>query len=133
MARFNYGPSKAVDTSIATWFCSNFDVGHSWWRLDLGDGRYIHKIDILPRSHPTDAFAFRDVEIRVGTTDLSSGDFTSWTLYAHYMGPYTVQGGRLLFTSYEGIPGRYISVQRGMNVTEAALKILDFKVYVRIH
>lgn len=81
-----------------------------WWMVDLGAERTIYNIIILTR-HDCCYERFHDVEIRIGNTLRTDGDFSTHTLISFYKGPYTLDQGSLVYTFCNGIKGRYLSVK----------------------
>ncbi|XP_045136051.1 uncharacterized protein LOC123519006 isoform X2 [Portunus trituberculatus] len=104
----SYNSSLAVDTletDDRTMFHSGNDDPHPWWLLDLGETRIIHEIQILPRLNYIPE-RFRFVEIRIGDVQPTNGDFSSFTLFSTYKGPYSSTLGRLSCARNDGLSGR---------------------------
>ncbi|XP_045607988.2 uncharacterized protein [Procambarus clarkii] len=125
-----YDQSKAIDADLATWFAS---LGGSeqrpWWMLDLANVLCICRIQLLPRGAPDDSLYFRDIEVRVGSTNVTNGNFSSWALYATYPGPYSYGGGYIDLLKPVGVCGRYISVQRVVD-NPSSLKLFNVNVFI---
>lgn len=52
------------------------------------------------------------LQIRVGEVRVNNGDFSSYTLFATYTGPYAVVQGRIKCTKGDGVRGRFVSIQK---------------------
>lgn len=82
-----------------------------WWMVDLGGEKTIYHITILPRQNCCPE-RFHDIELRIGDTLETNGDFSSHRLLAIYKGHYALDQGRLKYTFYTGVKGRYISLKK---------------------
>lgn len=75
---------------------------------------------------------FLHLQIRVGEEYVSNGNFTSYTLFAIYPGPYTAAQDRLSCVGRaEGVRGRFVSIQKVKAVAGSTyLQIVDVNVFV---
>ncbi|KAK7072182.1 hypothetical protein SK128_012171 [Halocaridina rubra] len=71
-ASSSFGPGKAVDTDVTTWYCSTFNEINSWWRVDLGSMYYVHTVDVYPRDAFDDAYFFHQIEVGTKKCSLSN-------------------------------------------------------------
>ncbi|XP_068246339.1 uncharacterized protein [Palaemon carinicauda] len=83
-----------------------------WWQVDLTEDRIIYQVQIFPRQHRRYFKRFENMEIRVGVAFKGDGDLSSYTLLCSYLKKYDPAEGHILCSSYSGIVGRYISVQK---------------------
>ncbi|XP_066968160.1 uncharacterized protein [Macrobrachium rosenbergii] len=118
-------------SSVLPWWCSEITDANSWWKLDMLGSFWVHGIDLLPRAASDDYYLFHRVEVRVGSVDVLDGNFSAWTLFAFYPGPYQINSGYLKFVSAEGVFGKYIAVRKGPYPPMGGLKLMDVKVTVR--
>ncbi|XP_063889727.1 uncharacterized protein LOC135116297 [Scylla paramamosain] len=129
---YKYIPSKAVD--IETDETKN-TMYHSqrekkpWWLLDLGEIRTIHAVEIISRQDCCPE-RLHDVEIRVG--NYSSTDFSHYTLFSTYAGPYSVDQGRLSCVKADGVSGRFVAILKVKQPPiPTPLQLVDVNVLVR--
>ncbi|XP_064098666.1 uncharacterized protein LOC135209825 [Macrobrachium nipponense] len=115
----------AVDRNTTTGYTSVSNVYQPFWIIDLGEIRDVYEVRILP--HEYGSF-FSNIEIRLGMNLLTTGNFSSYVLLATYPGPYTWSDMVYLSCYSEGVPGRYLSVQKMLS-NNATLAILEVEVY----
>lgn len=77
------------------------------------------------------SFVSLSLQVRVGEVYVNNGDFSSYTLFATYVGPYTKTQGRLSCARGYGVRGRFVSIKKvkAENGT-APLQIIDVNVFV---
>ncbi|XP_066963378.1 fucolectin-5-like [Macrobrachium rosenbergii] len=120
-------PGKAVDGFLAEYGYYSGLLVKPWWQVDLGEVRLIYQIQIYPRQILYTRF--HDVEVRVGTTFISNGIFSAYSFLCSYTKVYELAEGYLLCSRYNGVIGRYVSIQ----ITAAAaeyLQLMEVKVFV---
>ncbi|XP_064078431.1 uncharacterized protein LOC135195844 [Macrobrachium nipponense] len=102
-------PEMAVDDSNSTIFHSVKEI-RPWWLIDLGSERVFYHILILSRqdSNPQ---RLHDLEIRLGNSLETPGNFSSFDRLNFFEGPYKKEDGFLMYTFPKGVKGRYISLQ----------------------
>ncbi|XP_068229116.1 uncharacterized protein [Palaemon carinicauda] len=104
-----------IDTGI-NYYHSHTSVLHPWWYVDLGENKLVNEIHVLPYgSDGQHARFFTTIEIRIGQVlPATSGDFSSWPLFAYYPGPPTKDRIYLKFSANSTQPlcGRYVSIQK---------------------
>ncbi|XP_068229215.1 pentraxin fusion protein-like [Palaemon carinicauda] len=103
------GPEYVIDGNDNSLFHSKQEE-RPWWMIDLGSERVIYHIMILSRQ---DRWAGRlqDLEIRLGSSKQTTGDFSSYGLLYLFKGPYRQEDGYLMYTFIHGVKGRYLSLQ----------------------
>ncbi|KAK7082079.1 hypothetical protein SK128_011284 [Halocaridina rubra] len=99
----------AVDGNDATYYHSAL-VLNPWWLVDLGEQKTIYQVLLLSRQDCCPE-RFHDVEIRIGNELKTTGDFNAYKLIHFYTGPYSSAEGFLQCSFYNGITGRYLSIQ----------------------
>ncbi|XP_069181138.1 uncharacterized protein [Procambarus clarkii] len=122
--------SRGDDNNLTTYYHSQPGLVYPWWVLDLGNTHIIHHINILPRPGYY-SFRFHNIEVRVGNIREESGNFSSFSLFSTYVGPYSDTMGNLSCYRRDGVTGRYISVQR-VTPEDDMLQISDVRVFVLI-
>ncbi|XP_045135654.1 fucolectin-like [Portunus trituberculatus] len=129
-----YNPSMAVDnleTDDSTIFHSDMNDLLPWWLLDLGESRMIHEVQILPRRDCCE-YRFHDVEIRIGDVQPTNGDFSSFTLFSTYKGPYSSTLGRLSCARSDGLSGRFVVIMKVEVISGSEyLQMADVNVFVQ--
>ncbi|KAK7085924.1 hypothetical protein SK128_004806, partial [Halocaridina rubra] len=69
--------------------------------------------------------------VRIGKELITDGDLSSYALMSFFPGPYKNGDGYILCSRYEGVRGRYISIQRATSGT-TQLMLLDVRVYALV-
>ncbi|XP_068246258.1 uncharacterized protein [Palaemon carinicauda] len=122
-------PNYAVDGSLdESKFYHSSTLFKPWWWVDLGEEKIIHQIQIYPRQHNSYDHRFYDVEVRVGNILVNNGNFSSYTLLCTYEKNYVYLEGQLLCTRYNGVIGRYVSIQI-IDTRSSVLQISEVAVY----
>ncbi|KAG0713388.1 6-pyruvoyl tetrahydrobiopterin synthase [Chionoecetes opilio] len=127
----NANPSYAVDTieTDETMFHSMPEPS-PWWLLDLHSTQRIHDVQILSRRECCSE-RFHNVEIRVGDRRRHDGDFSSYTLFSKYAGPYTPDQGRLSCARGDGVSVD-VTVRGPVDeVTGMVINVSDLKVIIQ--
>ncbi|XP_068246549.1 uncharacterized protein [Palaemon carinicauda] len=125
----SYTSEKAVDGLI-----DDANMYHSgtlvkpWWWVDLGEEKIIYQIQIYPRQSSLYDHRFHDVEVRVGNILINHGNFSSYTLLCTYEKVYVRSEGQLLCTRYNGVNGRYVSIQI-IDTASAILQVNEVAVH----
>ncbi|XP_050688369.1 uncharacterized protein LOC126981394 [Eriocheir sinensis] len=126
-----YAPGRAVDLDETdnSQFISETSDTSPWWLLYLGVTQTVYEIQIMTRRNYAPG-RFHDVEVRVGNEYIANGNFSSYTLFATYKGPYNPAQGRLSCLSDGGVRGIYVSIKKMMVEYDSHLQIADVKVFV---
>ncbi|KAK8388478.1 hypothetical protein O3P69_020459 [Scylla paramamosain] len=126
--------SMAVDTieTDDSMFHSAVDDSQPWWLLDLGETRVIHEVQILPRRNCCH-YRFHDIDIRIGDVQPANGDFSSFTPFSTYKGPYSAALGRLSCARGDGLSGRFVVIMRVIRngPDDYPLHIADVNIFVQ--
>ncbi|KAG7161822.1 uncharacterized protein LOC121874665 [Homarus americanus] len=121
---------KATDRNDTTMYHSKPGWVFPWWMVDLGRNRDIHHVRILPRPGYY-SFRFHHIEIRLGQVLETSGNFSSYSLFAVYNEYYKSAMMHLSCYNKEGVNARYVSIQR-VTPEDDMLHILEVQVFVLI-
>ncbi|KAK8388968.1 hypothetical protein O3P69_020732 [Scylla paramamosain] len=101
-----------------------------WWLLDLGETRVIHEVQILPRRNCC-PFRFHDIEIRIGDVQPANGNFSSFTPFSTYKGPYSAALGRLSCARGDGLSGRFVVIIKVIPGDQYVLQVADVNIFVQ--
>nr|XP_045590548.1 uncharacterized protein LOC123752540 [Procambarus clarkii] len=104
---------------------------YPWWVVDLGQARLISYLNIYTRQNCCSE-RFHDIEIRVGATLEASGNFSSYTLFSTYKGPYSTTLGSLYCFRKDGVVGRFISIQRVTPELADHLQLIEVFVWAKM-
>ncbi|XP_042235885.1 uncharacterized protein LOC121875400 [Homarus americanus] len=119
--------SNAVDASgQSTCYLGESSTEHPkpWWLIDLGGKYTITLVEML--TWEGGVSDFKNVEVRVGVSLMTDGDFTTYLLFGFYAGP-NLTGEPVTFTSGPGVTGRYLSVQ----AESSYLDLCDIRIEVQ--
>ncbi|XP_064121479.1 fucolectin-5-like isoform X3 [Macrobrachium nipponense] len=125
----SYEAMMAIDDSDCTIFHSAGEI-RPWWLIDLGPERVFYHILILGRQDCCSGRLY-DLEIRLGNSLETPGNFSSFDLLNFFKGPYKKEDGFLVYTFPKGVKGRYLSLQIVADKEEylqlATVKVIGLK------
>lgn len=100
-----------------------------WWIVDLREMRAVHQIQIFTRQDCC-YDRLHSLEVRIGSTLRTDGNFSSYILMATYQGPYSLNEGHVICSHFTGVDGRYVAIYKNSNILEA-LQLSEVKVYAK--
>ncbi|XP_069164211.1 fucolectin-5-like [Procambarus clarkii] len=121
--------SLAVDGVIDdnSMYHSDIYLVYPWWVVDLAANFTITEIQIFSRTDCCSA-RLHNVEVRVGGSLLTTGNFSSYVLFSTYLGPYAAADQLLSCPSAAGVTGRYVSIQR-VTAENDMLQLVEVYIY----
>ncbi|CAL4105072.1 unnamed protein product, partial [Meganyctiphanes norvegica] len=91
-------------------YCSDQVTG-AWFVVDLGETRWVNGVRITAMNNSWAGQYFSNVEVRIGGSLVTTGDFSPYTLLGQFTGPAT-PGQEVLVQPVVPAEGRFIYVQR---------------------
>ncbi|XP_068220073.1 uncharacterized protein [Palaemon carinicauda] len=121
-----FDPPSAVDGDEGTFFSAVAGINSPYWLVDMGEVRNVHFVKMLPTWNGDWEF----LELRLGMEFETPGNFTSYTLFATFLGPYSGTVDYVYCYSL-GVLGRYLSIQKMPPGTDY-LSFTEVKVYTSL-
>ncbi|KAK7076071.1 hypothetical protein SK128_027081, partial [Halocaridina rubra] len=87
-------------------------IDFAWWLVDLGENHLVKEVEVHPAGSGAHFLFFKDIEVRLGLSSVTDGNFSSWTLIDAFLGPPSSLGSVIKFALPESLCGRYVSVKR---------------------
>ncbi|XP_069991621.1 uncharacterized protein [Penaeus vannamei] len=135
----NLIPDLAVDGSVVSpsYYHSYPSITNPWWVVDLQACHLVSAVHVQPKGDGSHTNYFKSIQVRVGLefdssqySDTSS-DFSSWALLGTFAGPPSSQDP-VIFSSSEGVSGRYISIKRHDTTNTPYLVLAEVWIYVYV-